>query len=52
MWDEITIEEESETGDTVQSKIRVPMNPTFPLQQGLFEICQNINQIGPHAISK
>ena len=52
MWDEILIQEEGESGAAVQSQIRVPMNPSFPLQQSLFKVCQEINQIGPHAISK
>jgi len=52
LWDEITIQEEREDGDAVQSQIRVPMNPSFPLQQLLFKVCQEINQIGPHALPK
>jgi hypothetical protein len=52
LWDEITIQEEAESGNAVQSQIRVPMNPSFPLQQSLFKVCQEINHIGPHAIPK
>lgn len=52
MWDEIVIEEEGEGGSSVQSRIKVPMNPSFPLQQSLFKVCQEINNIGPHAIPK
>lgn len=52
MWDEITIQEEAESGSAVQSQIRVPMNPSFPLQQSLFGMCQEINHVGPHAIPK
>lgn len=52
MWNEITIQEEEESGGAVQSQIRVPMNPSFPLQQSLFKVCQEINQVGPHAIPK
>ncbi|KAI9554525.1 hypothetical protein GHT06_019798 [Daphnia sinensis] len=52
MWDEITIQEEAESGNAVQSQIRVPMNPSFPLQQSLFGMCQEINHVGPHAIPK
>jgi len=52
LWDEIVVEEEREDGGAVQSRIRVPMNPSFPLQQVLFQVCQEINRIGPHAIPK
>ena len=52
MCDEILIQEEGESGAAVQSQIRVPMNPSFPLQQSLFKVCQEVNLIGPHAISK
>ena len=49
MWDEITIQEKGESGSAVQSQVRVP---SFPLQQSLFKVCQEINHIGPHAIPK
>lgn len=52
LWDEMLIQEEGESGDAVQSQIRVPMNASFSLQSCLFKLCQDVNQIGPHAVPK
>lgn len=48
----ITIEEQSEDGTTVNSDLRVPSQPSLPLQDLLFQICQQLNAIIPHTLPR
>ncbi|XP_066469697.1 conserved oligomeric Golgi complex subunit 1 isoform X1 [Tiliqua scincoides] len=51
-WEEIEIEEETETGSSVKSKIRLPVQPSWRVQSLLFNLCQEVNQVGGHALPK
>ncbi|XP_061233091.1 conserved oligomeric Golgi complex subunit 1 isoform X1 [Neopsephotus bourkii] len=51
-WDEIEIQEETESGTTVTSKIRLPMQPSWCVQCLLFSLCQEVNRVGGHTLPK
>ncbi|XP_035198405.1 conserved oligomeric Golgi complex subunit 1 isoform X1 [Oxyura jamaicensis] len=51
-WDEIEIQEESESGNSVTSKIRLPMQPSWYVQGLLFSLCQEVNRVGGHTLPK
>ncbi|NXD62030.1 COG1 protein, partial [Eolophus roseicapillus] len=51
-WDEIEIQEETESGSTVTSKIRLPMQPSWYVQCLLFSLCQEVNRVGGHTLPK
>ncbi|XP_043855318.1 conserved oligomeric Golgi complex subunit 1 isoform X1 [Dromiciops gliroides] len=51
-WDELEIQEETETGSSVTSKIRLPVQPSWYVQSFLFSLCQEINQVGGQALPK
>ncbi|KAM7146011.1 conserved oligomeric Golgi complex subunit 1 isoform 3-T4 [Macrochelys suwanniensis] len=51
-WDEIEIQEETETGSSVTSKIRLPVQPSWYVQCLLFSLCQEVNRVGGHALPK
>ncbi|XP_032900183.1 conserved oligomeric Golgi complex subunit 1 isoform X1 [Amblyraja radiata] len=51
-WDEIEIQEETEAGNSVTSKIRLPVQPSWNVQSLLFHLCQEINRVGGHALPK
>ncbi|KAF6298306.1 component of oligomeric golgi complex 1 [Rhinolophus ferrumequinum] len=51
-WDEIEIQEEAESGSSVTSKIRLPIQPSWYVQSFLFSLCQEINRVGGHALPK
>uniref|UniRef100_H2Z1D8 Conserved oligomeric Golgi complex subunit 1 n=1 Tax=Ciona savignyi TaxID=51511 RepID=H2Z1D8_CIOSA len=51
-WDCITVEEESESGNTVKSKIRVPASTMSFTQELLFTVCTEIEKIGGYSISR
>ncbi|XP_043941074.1 conserved oligomeric Golgi complex subunit 1 isoform X2 [Protopterus annectens] len=51
-WDEIEIQEETESGNTVTSKIRLPIQPSWYAQLILFSLCQEVNRVGGHALPK
>ncbi|XP_003786216.1 conserved oligomeric Golgi complex subunit 1 [Otolemur garnettii] len=51
-WDELEIQEETESGSSVTSKIRLPIQPSWYVQSFLFSLCQEINRIGGHALPK
>ncbi|XP_062930613.1 conserved oligomeric Golgi complex subunit 1 isoform X1 [Mobula hypostoma] len=51
-WDEIEIQEETEAGNSVTSKIRLPVQPSWYVQSLLFNLCQEINRVGGHALPK
>uniref|UniRef100_UPI00398E343B conserved oligomeric Golgi complex subunit 1 isoform X1 n=1 Tax=Pristiophorus japonicus TaxID=55135 RepID=UPI00398E343B len=51
-WDEIEIQEETEAGNSVTSKIRLPVQPSWYVQSLLFHLCQEVNRVGGHAVPK
>ncbi|XP_004432766.1 PREDICTED: conserved oligomeric Golgi complex subunit 1 isoform X1 [Ceratotherium simum simum] len=51
-WDELEIQEEAESGNSVTSKIRLPIQPSWYVQSFLFSLCQEINRVGGHALPK
>ncbi|XP_065591445.1 conserved oligomeric Golgi complex subunit 1 isoform X2 [Cyrtonyx montezumae] len=51
-WDEIEIQEEAESGNSVTSKIRLPMQPSWYVQCFLFSLCQEVNRVGGHTLPK
>ncbi|CAI5765722.1 Conserved oligomeric Golgi complex subunit 1 [Podarcis lilfordi] len=51
-WEEIEIEEETEAGSSVKSKIRLPVQPSWCVQSLLFSLCQEVNRVGGHTLPK
>ncbi|XP_040438017.1 conserved oligomeric Golgi complex subunit 1 isoform X2 [Falco naumanni] len=51
-WDEIEIQEETESGNSVTSKIRLPVQPSWYVQCLLFNLCQEVNRVGGHTLPK
>ncbi|XP_071429440.1 conserved oligomeric Golgi complex subunit 1 isoform X2 [Pithys albifrons albifrons] len=51
-WDEIEIQEETESGSSVTSKIRLPVQPSWHVQCLLFSLCQEVNRVGGHTLRK
>ncbi|XP_058845828.1 conserved oligomeric Golgi complex subunit 1-like isoform X3 [Acipenser ruthenus] len=51
-WEELEIQEETETGNSVTSKIRLPVQPSWYVQSLLFHLCQEVNRVGGHALPK
>ncbi|KFZ68338.1 Conserved oligomeric Golgi complex subunit 1, partial [Podiceps cristatus] len=51
-WDEIEIQEETESGNSVTSKIRLPVQPSWYVQCLLFSLCQEVNRVGGHTLPK
>ncbi|NXJ70233.1 COG1 protein, partial [Rostratula benghalensis] len=51
-WDEIEIQEEAESGNSVTSKIRLPVQPSWYVQCLLFSLCQEVNRVGGHTLPK
>ncbi|OXB57684.1 hypothetical protein ASZ78_008245 [Callipepla squamata] len=51
-WDEIEIQEEAESGNSITSKIRLPMQPSWYVQCFLFSLCQEVNRVGGHTLPK
>lgn len=51
-WDTITIEEKDDENQLVQSVIRVPSQPSIPLQGFLFKCCRHLNQTIPNTLPK
>uniref|UniRef100_F6S0S5 Conserved oligomeric Golgi complex subunit 1 n=1 Tax=Ornithorhynchus anatinus TaxID=9258 RepID=F6S0S5_ORNAN len=49
-WDEIEIQEETESGSSVTSRIRLPAQPSWPVQTLLFSLCQEVNRVGGQAL--
>ncbi|XP_056406655.1 conserved oligomeric Golgi complex subunit 1 isoform X2 [Hyla sarda] len=49
-WDEIEIQEETEAGSSVTSKIRLPGQCSWYVQSLLFNLCQSVNFVGGHAL--
>ncbi|XP_036691650.1 conserved oligomeric Golgi complex subunit 1 isoform X2 [Balaenoptera musculus] len=51
-WDEVEIQEEAESGSSVTSKIRLPVQPSWYVESFLLSLCQEINRVGGHALPK
>ncbi|MBN3292357.1 COG1 protein, partial [Polypterus senegalus] len=51
-WEELEIQEESEQGNSITSKIRLPAQPSWYIQLLLFHLCQEVNRVGGHALPK
>lgn len=51
-WDSIEIEEETEEGRKVSSKIRLPVQSSWYVQSLLYGLCEEVNRIGGHALSR
>lgn len=51
-WDIISIQEKDEQDNAVESTIRVPSKPSFPLQRFLHETCTLLNDVIPHTLPK
>nr|CAD7402535.1 unnamed protein product [Timema cristinae] len=51
-WEVVSIEEEAEEGRSIQSDIRVPSQPSIPLQGVLRAAAQIINCVAPHTVPR
>ncbi|XP_048738272.2 conserved oligomeric Golgi complex subunit 1-like isoform X1 [Ostrea edulis] len=51
-WDEVNIEEETEDGKKITSKIKVPMQASWYVQDLLYSLCREINRVGGHAVQR
>ncbi|MEE6519126.1 hypothetical protein FKM82_030619 [Ascaphus truei] len=51
-WDEIEIQEETEAGSSVTSKIRLPGQCSWYTQSLLYNLCQAVNRVGGHALPR
>ncbi|KAF6732784.1 Conserved oligomeric Golgi complex subunit 1 [Oryzias melastigma] len=49
-WEELEIQEETESGNSVTSKIRLPVQPSWYVQSLLFQLCVEVNKVGGHAL--
>ncbi|XP_072550253.1 conserved oligomeric Golgi complex subunit 1 isoform X2 [Salminus brasiliensis] len=51
-WEELEIQEEAESGNTIMSKIHLPVQPSWYVQSLLFQLCLEVNRVGGHALPK
>jgi hypothetical protein len=51
-WDVVSIEEEVEEGRSIRSDIRIPSQPSLPLQSLLSSMAQMINAVAPHTLPR
>ncbi|KAJ3601566.1 hypothetical protein NHX12_032534 [Muraenolepis orangiensis] len=51
-WEELEIQEEAESGSSVTSKIRLPVQPSWFVQSLLFQLCLEVNRVGGHALPR
>ncbi|XP_039979446.1 conserved oligomeric Golgi complex subunit 1 isoform X2 [Xiphias gladius] len=51
-WEELEIQEEAESGSSVTSKIRLPVQPSWFVQSLLFQLCVEVNRVGGHALPR
>uniref|UniRef100_A0A6Q2ZL99 Conserved oligomeric Golgi complex subunit 1 n=1 Tax=Esox lucius TaxID=8010 RepID=A0A6Q2ZL99_ESOLU len=51
-WEELEIQEEAESGSSVTSKIRLPVQPSWFVQSLLFHLCLEVNRVGGHALPR
>jgi len=48
----VNIQEEGEEGRSIRSTIRVPSQPSLPLQTALYTISQELNRLAPHTFPR
>uniref|UniRef100_A0A7N8XGJ9 Conserved oligomeric Golgi complex subunit 1 n=1 Tax=Mastacembelus armatus TaxID=205130 RepID=A0A7N8XGJ9_9TELE len=51
-WEDLEIQEEAESGSSVTSKIRLPVQPSWFVQSLLFKLCVEVNRVGGHALPR
>ncbi|XP_017295183.1 conserved oligomeric Golgi complex subunit 1 isoform X2 [Kryptolebias marmoratus] len=51
-WEDLEIQEEAESGSSVTSKIRLPVQPSWFVQSLLFQLCLETNRVGGHALPR
>uniref|UniRef100_A0A673IEP4 Conserved oligomeric Golgi complex subunit 1 n=1 Tax=Sinocyclocheilus rhinocerous TaxID=307959 RepID=A0A673IEP4_9TELE len=51
-WEELEIQEETESGNSIMSKIRLPVQPSWYVNSLLFHLCLEVNRVGGHALPK
>uniref|UniRef100_H3CJV1 Conserved oligomeric Golgi complex subunit 1 n=1 Tax=Tetraodon nigroviridis TaxID=99883 RepID=H3CJV1_TETNG len=51
-WEDLEIQEEAESGNSVTSKIRLPVQPSWFVQSLLFQLCVEVNKVGAHALPR
>jgi hypothetical protein len=51
-WDVVSIEEETEEGRSIHSDIKVPSQPSLPLQSLMNSIAQVISAVAPHTLPR
>lgn len=51
-WEELQIQEESESGSSVTSTIRLPAQPSWFVQGLLFGLCAEVNRVGGQAVPR
>lgn len=51
-WEDLEIQEEAESGSSVTSKIRLPIQPSWFVQSLLFQLCVEVNRVGGHALPR
>uniref|UniRef100_A0A8C6WFS3 Conserved oligomeric Golgi complex subunit 1 n=1 Tax=Neogobius melanostomus TaxID=47308 RepID=A0A8C6WFS3_9GOBI len=51
-WEDIQIQEESESGSSVTSTIRLPAQPSWFVQALLFGLCVEVNRVGGQAVPR
>uniref|UniRef100_A0A3Q1HVM0 Conserved oligomeric Golgi complex subunit 1 n=1 Tax=Anabas testudineus TaxID=64144 RepID=A0A3Q1HVM0_ANATE len=51
-WGDLEIQEEAESGSSVTSKIRLPVQPSWFVQSLLFRLCVEVNKVGGHTLPR
>lgn len=51
-WDTIVVEEKDEQNQSIESTIRIPNQPSIPLQEFLFRCCGRLNKTIPNTLPK
>ncbi|KAM8724837.1 conserved oligomeric Golgi complex subunit 1 isoform 2-T2 [Acanthopagrus schlegelii] len=51
-WEDLEIQEEAESGSSVTSNIRLPVQPSWFVQALLFQLCVEVNRVGGHALPR
>ncbi|XP_054861403.1 conserved oligomeric Golgi complex subunit 1 isoform X2 [Amphiprion ocellaris] len=51
-WEDLEIQEEAESGSSVTSRIRLPVQPSWFVQSLLFQLCVEVNRVGGHALPR
>ncbi|XP_013364074.1 PREDICTED: conserved oligomeric Golgi complex subunit 1-like [Chinchilla lanigera] len=51
-WEELEIQEETESGSSMTSKIRLPSQPSWYIQSFLCSLREDLNRVGGHKLPK